>query len=193
MSRFLLSSTRRALARARKSSLPLILPLFLLPLASCGSSKKVTQTEMTDAAPPEIVTQSETAPVEATPKEEPKVETAAEAAAPMPLILENVYFDFDKYDLTPTALQMLADNAGVLQAYPDVKVMIEGHCDERGTIEYNLALGDKRARAAKDYLISLGVDAMRIATISYGKERPVDPRHNEEAWAKNRRAAPVLR
>ena len=76
-----------------------------------------------------------------------------------------------------------------MKSNPSVMVKIEGHCDERGTIEYNLSLGEKRAKAAKDFLIDLGIDAGRISTISYGKERPVDPGHNEAAWAKNRRAA----
>jgi peptidoglycan-associated lipoprotein len=80
-----------------------------------------------------------------------------------------------------------------MKAYPEAAVVIEGHCDERGTVEYNLALGDKRAKAAKDYLVSLGVEAGQIFTISYGKERPVDSGHNEDAWAKNRRAEFVRR
>jgi peptidoglycan-associated lipoprotein len=80
----------------------------------------------------------------------------------------------------------------LLKKYPKVKVQIEGHCDERGTIEYNLALGERRANSTKKYLISLGISADRISTISYGKERPLDPGHNEEAWAKNRRAHIVV-
>jgi peptidoglycan-associated lipoprotein len=119
----------------------------------------------------------------------PKEETSTPAAeSSVPLILQNVYFEFDKYDLTAEALQTLADNARALKAHPEASVLIEGHCDERGTIEYNLALGDKRAKAARDYLTSLGVSAAQLSTISYGKEQPLDTRNNEEAWARNRRA-----
>ncbi|HHI02170.1 MAG TPA: peptidoglycan-associated lipoprotein Pal [candidate division Zixibacteria bacterium] len=103
-----------------------------------------------------------------------------------------VYYDFDKYNLVDSAKAALENNARVLKDNPSVMVKIEGHCDERGTVEYNLSLGEKRAKAAKDYLIDLGVDAGRLDIISYGKERPVDPGHNEAAWAKNRRAAFIV-
>jgi peptidoglycan-associated lipoprotein len=116
-----------------------------------------------------------------------------EKAPAIPFVLENIYFDYDQYDLTPEALQALAVNASVLKAYPEAKIIIEGHCDERGTVEYNLALGEKRASAAREYLTSLGVNPAQISTISYGKERPVDSRHTEEAWSKNRRAEFVRR
>ncbi len=102
-------------------------------------------------------------------------------------ILETVHFDFDKYDLTSQAIRVLGENAAGIKAHPDFRVRVEGHCDERGTVEYNLALGEKRARSARDYLASLGVPAHRLTIISYGKERPRDPRHNETAWSMNRR------
>jgi peptidoglycan-associated lipoprotein len=85
-------------------------------------------------------------------------------------------------------LETLAEHARTLKAYPEMSIILEGHCDERGTVEYNLALGDKRAKAAKDYLASLGINPTRFSTESYGKEQPADYRHNEEAWARNRRA-----
>ncbi|MFP4037629.1 MAG: peptidoglycan-associated lipoprotein Pal [Desulfobacteraceae bacterium] len=100
---------------------------------------------------------------------------------------ENIYFDFDKSEIKPEAQATLKEKAGWLKQNPEYSVRIEGHCDERGTNEYNLALGERRANAAKKYLISLGVSEDRVRTISYGEERPADPRHNEEAWAKNRR------
>ena len=100
-----------------------------------------------------------------------------------------VYFDFDKYNIRSDARTALEYNAGILKEYPDAMIMIEGHCDERGTVEYNLALGEKRADAVKDYLAQLGINKTRMETISYGKERPVDLGHNEIAWQKNRRAA----
>jgi len=102
-------------------------------------------------------------------------------------LLKDIHFDFDKYDIRPGDAEVLKGNAALLIKHPTVKIQIEGHCDERGTIEYNLALGERRTNSAKKYLISLGMPADRISTISYGKEKPLDPGHNEEAWAKNRR------
>jgi peptidoglycan-associated lipoprotein len=107
-------------------------------------------------------------------------------------MLKDITFDFDKYDIRPQDASVLKENATLLMKYPNMKVQIEGHCDERGTIEYNLALGERRANSCKNYLISLGVPRDRISTISYGKERPLDPGHTEEAWAKNRRAHIVV-
>ena len=107
-------------------------------------------------------------------------------------LLKDIYFDFDKYDIRPTDAGILKENAALLVKFPNVKIQIEGHCDERGTVEYNLALGERRANNAKRYLISLGIPEKRISTISYGKERPSDPGHNEEAWAKNRRAHTII-
>jgi peptidoglycan-associated lipoprotein len=102
-------------------------------------------------------------------------------------MLKDIHFDFDKYDIRPGDTEILKENAALLMKNPSVKIQIEGHCDERGTVEYNLALGERRANSAKRYLISLGLTVNRISTISYGKEKPLDPGHNEEAWAKNRR------
>jgi peptidoglycan-associated lipoprotein len=103
-------------------------------------------------------------------------------------VLRRIHFDFDRYDLTPESIRTLGANAARMKEYQQFKVRIEGHCDERGTVEYNLALGEKRARATRDYLVSLGTPARRLSIISFGKERPMDPGHNEEAWALNRRA-----
>ena len=100
---------------------------------------------------------------------------------------ENIYFDFDKSELLPQAKNTLRQKAEFLKKYPDFYVRIEGHCDERGTNEYNLALGERRAQAAKNYLVSLGIGEKRLRTISYGEERPADPRSNEAGWALNRR------
>jgi peptidoglycan-associated lipoprotein len=103
--------------------------------------------------------------------------------------LENdkVYFDFDKSDLKPESQTVLKKIADWLSAHPAYALRVEGNCDERGTSEYNLALGERRANAAKKFLVALGIAENRISTISYGEERPADPGHNEEAWAKNRR------
>ena len=99
---------------------------------------------------------------------------------------DRVFFEFDRSDISPEAQQTLQRQAQWLQRYPNVTVTIEGHCDERGTREYNLALGERRANAAKQVLIAAGVQASRVSTISYGKDRPVVPGSNEEAWAQNR-------
>ncbi len=102
--------------------------------------------------------------------------------------LEDVRFDFDRSDLRSDARDILNRNAEWIMANPNVKVQIEGHCDERGTEEYNLALGERRANSVKNFFISLGIDGERLYTISYGEELPIDPQHSESAWAKNRRA-----
>ena len=107
-------------------------------------------------------------------------------------LLKDIYFDFDKYDIRPEDTGILKENVALLMKYPNVKIQIEGHCDERGTVEYNLALGERRANSTKKYLISLGLSGDRISTISYGKEKPLDPGHHEAAWAKNRRAHFVI-
>lgn len=102
--------------------------------------------------------------------------------------LEIVYFEFDQAALGEEARASLDRNASFLREYPALRLRIEGHCDERGTTEYNLALGDRRANTVKEYLARLGVDASRFITISFGEERPVDPGHSATAWARNRRA-----
>jgi peptidoglycan-associated lipoprotein len=103
-----------------------------------------------------------------------------------------VYFDLDSYDIRSDASPVLDAQAAWLRQYPSVRIRIEGNCDERGTREYNLALGARRANAVRDYLVSRGVPASRITTLSWGKERPVDPGSNEEAWARNRNGHTVI-
>ena len=107
-------------------------------------------------------------------------------------VLKDAFFDFDKSSIRPDAKQSLDENARWLKANPNAALTIEGHCDERGTREYNLGLGQRRAKAAKDYLVSAGIDAKRIKSISYGKERPFASGHDESAWQLNRRAHFVL-
>jgi peptidoglycan-associated lipoprotein len=102
--------------------------------------------------------------------------------------LSDVYFEYDQSALTDAARATLQQHAGWIKAHSGPRITVEGHCDERGTVEYNLALGDQRAQAARDYLVSLGVPRDRLTAISLGKERPLDPGHSESAWAKNRRA-----
>lgn len=103
-----------------------------------------------------------------------------------------VFFAYDQYTLTPQAQATLSRQAAWLKEYPGSKILLAGNCDERGTREYNLALGARRAEAARAYLVSLGVDGSRITTVSYGKERPIDPRSTEEAWALNRNATTTI-
>jgi peptidoglycan-associated lipoprotein len=102
--------------------------------------------------------------------------------------LKDAFFDYDKADLRDDARSALSTDAEWLKRYRSVQFLIEGHCDERGTSEYNLALGDRRANAAKEYLVSLGVDASRVKTVSYGKERPFCSESSEDCWQQNRRA-----
>jgi len=102
--------------------------------------------------------------------------------------LADVFFDFDKYDIRPGDAKTLDANANWLKSNPNHLMLIEGHCDERGTNEYNLALGERRAKSTMNYLVSQGVQANRITIISYGEERPQCTEHNEACWAKNRRA-----
>jgi peptidoglycan-associated lipoprotein len=103
-------------------------------------------------------------------------------------LFADVRFDYDRSDIREGDAQTLRKNADVLKKFDFLKITIEGHCDERGTVEYNLALGERRARAAYDYLISLGVPAERMKTVSYGKEVPLCQEHGEDCWARNRRA-----
>lgn len=136
-------------------------------------------------------------PTETTPPPAgPSAPPAAQPSGPVPGSVEDfrvsvgdrIFYGYDRFDLTPEARSVLERQAAWLRQYPNVNVLVAGNCDERGTREYNLALGARRAAAARDYLVSLGVAANRIETVSYGKERPLDPRANEEAWSVNRNA-----
>jgi peptidoglycan-associated lipoprotein len=149
--------------------------LFVIPglMFSVSCQKKVV-----DASPEPVAEEKEEVVV----KEEVTV-----YKAPDMVMQEDIYFEFDKSTLTPAAQDNLLRKAEWLRENSDATVTIEGHCDDRGTNEYNLALGDRRAESAKAFLTDLGIDPARLATISYGEERPVDPRNTEEAWAKNRR------
>ncbi len=102
-------------------------------------------------------------------------------------LLKDIRFDYDSAEIREADRQALNENADVLKRFDFIRVTIEGHCDERGTVEYNLALGERRARAAHDYLVALGVDAARLKTVSYGKEVPVCQQSSEDCWARNRR------
>ncbi len=161
----------------------LIFTFALLIGGTCGPGE--------DTIPQEPTVDLDTATTEPEP-EEPVVDEPVE---PEPLTsgdFQKCYFDFDKYNIRPDAARALEYNAELLKENPGANIIIEGHCDERGTVEYNLALGERRANSARDYLVSLGVRANRMETISYGKERPVALGHNEEAWQLNRRCEFVV-
>lgn len=106
--------------------------------------------------------------------------------------VQDAFFDYDKADIRADARDALSKTAQFLRSYPQIKVTLEGHCDERGSTEYNLALGDRRAQAAKDFLVSLGIGADRVQTVSYGKERPFCTTHDEACWQQNRRGHFVM-
>lgn len=140
------------------------------------------------------------APIPERPAEPPPGQTAAEVPAPARPVeggglsrettpgLQRIHFDFDKSVIRQDMRSRLQSNYDYLSRNPGVRVRIEGHCDERGTTEYNLALGERRAKSAFQYLMDLGVDPNRMNVVSYGEEVPLDPNHSEDAWAKNRRA-----
>ena len=169
----------------------LIVCFSLTVMTGCAKKSAVKE----QAVSAEQQAAAERAAREAAKKEEPpakgttvteeKVAPQAEAAAKEEF--KDVLFDFDKFSLKPESRGTLKELAAWLTKNKGKSVLIEGNCDERGTTEYNLALGERRAKEAMKYLVELGVDAKRIKTISYGEERPLDPGHTEEAWAKNRR------
>lgn len=173
----------------------LLLGMILLAAACSGNKPKTavdtkpTPAPAVTAAPERVVTAPPRAP-ETTVTASPIDGSIAELNAKG--YLRDALFDYDKADLRDDARSVLAANADWLKKFSTVQVLIEGHCDERGTAAYNLALGDRRANAARDYFASLGVDASRIKTVSYGKERPICTDSNEACWQRNRRAAFVI-
>jgi len=160
--------------------------LLILTFLACNPGATRTPDELFREEQPEEAEKQEMmkAPAEAKPVQQVR--------QPVKLSLETVYFGYDRFDLTDEARLILAEHAKKLKENPGVKILIEGHCDERGTIEYNLALGDKRASAVEEYLVNYGVDPGRVSTISYGKERPMATGHSEESWVWNRRAVFVI-
>jgi peptidoglycan-associated lipoprotein len=158
-------------------------------LAASGCAKKTApQPQEVPPAPP--TTSTPTPPSTTTP---PTQEPTTPVTTITSSNFEPVFFDFDSYALRDDARAGLDRDAKVLRDNPEVRITIEGHCDERGTVEYNQALGERRAQAAREYLVAAGINGSRIELISYGKERPFDEGHDEAAWAKNRRAHFVVR
>jgi peptidoglycan-associated lipoprotein len=164
--------------------------LVILTVLSLGGCGCFMQQMAGEKAPPPAPAAQVVAP-EVKPEIPVPAAPPAPAAAPAAVaaaMLTDVHFDFDKYNIRPGDAEILKKDFEWFKENPGQKARIEGHCDERGTVEYNLVLGQKRADSAKSYLMNLGVDGKLLETVSYGKEKPIDPGHNEEAWAKNRRA-----
>lgn len=167
--------------------LVIVLALMLV-LPSCAKKETVPVEEVTE--PVEEITPPPPPPLEEMEEEEP-VEIEEEEMEP--LVLGDVFFDFDRYDIKAEFKKVLTMNAELILDNPNAMILIEGHCDERGTNEYNIALGEKRAKAVKDFYIAYGVPTGRLEMVSYGEERPFSFGHNEEAWSKNRRAHMVIK
>ncbi|MBE0605594.1 MAG: peptidoglycan-associated lipoprotein Pal [Deltaproteobacteria bacterium] len=178
-----------------------VLALSIAALMSVGCAKKQTVKSEGDQTPPAA---SAPAPVVEAPMKEPPPMAVAPAMPPAeaPGVavteekvsqFDDIRFDFDKSELKEDSRKTSGVVADYLKSHPQAKMLIEGHCDERGTAEYNMALGERRATAVMTYLVSLGVPKSALSTVSFGKEKPLDPGHNEAAWGKNRRAHFVLK
>jgi len=181
----------------------LIPVLLVLTAAACGKKKPpvarpappppsvaTTTAPSRPPAPPEPVAEPTIVPPE--PVRDDAISAASLDDLNKNSPLKPAFFDLDSSDLTASAQRALDENAALLKRYASWSITVEGHCDERGTAEYNLALGERRAIAARAYLVSLGIPADRLRTVSYGKEFPFDPGHDESAFSKNRRAHFVI-
>ena len=194
---------RRQVVKTKNLIIFLCLIVFVLAYAGCAE-KHLTKSDGTASAQNESANKQNEQPSaggkSAIQNEQPSLAgepakqnnseeqtTRESAVSQITTCLKDIHFDFDQYSLRPEDRQILSSHADYLLKNKNVKVIIEGNCDERGTTEYNLALGDRRAQEAMNFLVNSGVDRERIKAISYGKERPLDPGHNEEAWARNRR------
>ncbi|MGA3017329.1 MAG: peptidoglycan-associated lipoprotein Pal [Bryobacteraceae bacterium] len=181
-----------------------IVALATVSIVGVGCKKKVAAAAPPPPAPQPTATAPRTQPVAQQPRTATQTPAPQRASQPqrtpnaatraridtLLARIEDAYFDYNKYSLRPDAIQALqADSSelrDILKDYPDYKLTIEGHCDERGSAEYNMALGQERAQAAKDYLAQVGIPSDQLATVSYGKEKPVCDEHDEACWQKNR-------
>ena len=172
----------------RQSALVVLLA-FGLAFPACGKKRVAAPPPL---PPPVAPATPPPAPPPAAPEVAPQVEDPLAGLSSAELesrgLLADIHFDFDSAELRDADRQVLAQNADFLKSHAYIKVTVEGHCDERGTVEYNLALGERRARNAHDYLVSLGVPVDRLKTVSYGKEIPLCQESSEACWARNRRA-----
>ena len=202
----LTNGTKETTMKSKILCLLTALSLAVLVTGGCANKEVIKSEEaVVPKAAPAVVEVAKPAPVEPVPVApvaqvapvapvvQPVENQSAKASAPE-LSFEAVYFDYDKSDLRQDARDVLSKNAEILlKSKPDAKIQIEGNCDDRGSAEYNLALGERRAKAAMQYLVTLGVKADRLSTISYGKEKPAVQGSDEAAWSKNRRDEFVLK
>jgi peptidoglycan-associated lipoprotein len=175
--------TKEGTMNARICCTFLFIGALLVTLSGCGC---FIQAQKGEVPPPPVPEQQKMV----APEQKPEVAVVPPPPPPPPApapVLQDIHFDFDRYAIRPADAEILKKNHDWFTANPGQRMRIEGNCDERGTVEYNLALGQKRADAAKYTLVGLGVDATRLDTVSYGKERPVCTEHNEGCWAQNRR------
>ena len=169
-----------------QTSLKLVFGAALLATAACSKKPPAELPPAPAQQAPQSGSEAPPPPMNQGPVPGSRADFIAQAGS------DRIFFDTDKYDISSDDRATLDKQAAWLNKYPNVRFTVEGHCDERGTREYNLALGERRANAAKNYLVSAGVDASRITVISYGKERPAVPGDDEAAWAQNRRAVTVV-
>lgn len=182
-----------------KRTVVFVLLLAVAALPACSEQKPPIRRPAPEPTPEPTMTEApaETGPSEpAAAGEWEAAEPTEEVLTPEEInrmgVLKAIYFDYDRSEIRADQRPVLQANANWLRQHSEVSILIEGHCDERGTREYNLALGDRRADAARDYLVSLGISAARIDTVSYGEERPVAQGHGEAAWSQNRRSEFVV-
>jgi peptidoglycan-associated lipoprotein len=160
--------------------------------AGCATKKIQEETTLTPPPPPTLSPPVDIPPPVAAVDQDVAAETVAEepqvVVAPLPTsVLQNVPFEYDQHLLSDSAREILAANTAILMAQDRLQVTLAGYCDERGSDQYNIALGERRAEAVRNYLLSLGISAGRLEVVSYGEEKPLDAGHDEDAWAKNRR------
>lgn len=179
-------SDKRKLIHLKRAIHIILLGVAIFYFAGCSSTKPAPNPEETARAQKSEGSNTGLAKAPLGQSSMEQHQRGAKVGTPSGSPLKDVYFDFDRYDLREDARATLKANGEWLKQNPSATVQIEGHCDERGTVEYNLALGAKRAQAAKDYLTTLGIAAQRLSTISYGEELPVCTEHNEDCWQKNR-------
>ncbi len=194
----------------KKSMIFLTIALFIVGMSFSGCAKKAVKTEAAGEMPTAEagLTFEELETLEAeelevfeepveevalVPTEEPLTAPRLDAAAEAKEVLQDIFFDYDRYAIRDDARETLYGNAQYLKKNKHVRITIEGHCDERGTIEYNVALGERRAMAVKKFLEDMGVESRRIAILSYGKEKPFCFEHTEGCWQENRRAHVVVK
>ena len=183
--------------RVALAFIPILMMILAVAFAGCASTPTVGETAPAGPSAASTPRTSGPPPTPPRPQEarvEPRpvpTERDVTPSGPMPggavSPLKDVFFDYDRAALTDEAKRALNQNATWLKANAQARLTVEGHCDERGTAEYNLGLGDRRAKAVREYLVAAGIDGSRIRTISYGKERPFNPAHDESAWRENRR------